>query len=248
MTQTAPLAPQGPQHSPRGTVGTATGSWLAGQPVTGSAAIDTTMPRPSFSDPARPRETLPDLYISGDVETDGPIPGRFSMLSFGFAVVGSYDGVAFERAPLGGRTFYTELQPIGTEFEEEALRVNGLNRSQLVAEGRDPHSAMKSAAEWVDEVSVGHRPIFVGYPATFDWMWLYWYFIEFGGYSPFGFSGCIDLKTMIALKTGVPVSNARKSNLPKELRATTPHTHHALDDAIEQGEIFANTFTWVRSA
>lgn len=39
----------------------------------------------------------PDLYISADVETDGPIPGPYSMLSFGLAVVGSYDGHRFER-------------------------------------------------------------------------------------------------------------------------------------------------------
>jgi hypothetical protein len=202
------------------------------------------MPQPFFSDPARPLETVPDLYISADVETDGPIPGRFSMLSFGFAVVGSYDGSSFKRAPLGGRTFYTELRPIGSEFEEEALRVNGLDRARLAKDGPDPHLAMKAAATWVDEVSVGHRPIFVGYPAAFDWMWVHWYFVEFGGSSPFGFSGCMDLKTMVAIKSGVPFSNARKSNLPTELRAATPHTHHALDDAIEQGEIFANTFEW----
>jgi hypothetical protein len=33
-----------------------------------------------------------DIYISGDIEADGPIPGRYSMLSFGLAVAATFDG------------------------------------------------------------------------------------------------------------------------------------------------------------
>ena len=34
---------------------------------------------------------MPEIYISTDVETDGPIPGRYSMLAFGLAVAGTFD-------------------------------------------------------------------------------------------------------------------------------------------------------------
>lgn len=223
-------------------------------PPTLGSAVNTTasqqmrstqpMPRRFFSDPSRPLESSPDLYISGDVETDGPIPGSFSMLSFGLVVVGAFDGNEFIRSPIGQESFYAELQPVSERFEQEALDVNGLDRDRLRREGDDPRIAMKAAAQWTEHVAQGFRPIFVGYPAMFDWMWIYWYFMEFAEHSPFGFSGCVDLKTMIATKARVPVSHARKSELPAHLRAESPHTHHALDDAIEQGEIFANVFDW----
>jgi hypothetical protein len=32
--------------------------------------------------------------------------------------------------------------------------------------------------------------------------------------------------------------------MPKHLVAGRRHTHHALDDAIEQGELFANIWEW----
>ena len=37
-----------------------------------------------------------DVYISADVEADGPIPGPYSMLAFGLAVAATFDGATFE--------------------------------------------------------------------------------------------------------------------------------------------------------
>ena len=47
-----------------------------------------------------------------------------------------------------------------------------------------------------------------------------------------------------AVKANLPVSNASRSGMPAELRPKLPHTHNALDDAIEQAELFANIFEW----
>jgi hypothetical protein len=41
-------------------------------------------------------ESHVDAYFSADVETDGPIPGPFSMLSFALVYAGSFDGRKFE--------------------------------------------------------------------------------------------------------------------------------------------------------
>jgi hypothetical protein len=65
---------------------------------------------------------LPELYVAVDVEADGPIPGPYSMLSLGMAVVGHPD-----------LSFYTELKPISAQFVAEALAVSGLDRNRLVA-------------------------------------------------------------------------------------------------------------------
>ena len=79
----------------------------------------------------------------------------------------------------------------------------------------------------------------VGYPVVFDWMFLHWYFVAFAGESPFGFSGALDIKTIYQQKARVTLDEGRARDLPPELRASRPHTHNALDDAIEQAEIFA---------
>ena len=186
-----------------------------------------------------------EVYISVDVETDGPIPGPYSMLSIGMAFCGRFDGRSLELTPNPSKTFYAEMQPISNTFEYEALHINGLDRNRLMREGRSPEEAMQLAVDWIDEVSGDNRPIFVAYPASFDWLWVHWYFTRFTPRgSPFGHSGCFDLKTAIAVRGKIPVSRASKSQLPKAFQSDLPHTHNALDDALEQANIFFKVMTW----
>src|SRR5690606_25257857 len=100
---------------------------------------------------------------------------------------------------------------------------------------------------WIEEQAQGATPVLVAYPLSFDWTWLYRYFESFAERgSPFRHSRCFDLKTAFAVKPGRPISEAGRESLPPELRSRRPHTHRALDDAIEQAEIFANLFEWNR--
>ena len=100
---------------------------------------------------------------------------------------------------------------------------------------------------WVLGVAGNHRPVLVAYPLSYDWMWLHWYFTRFAeGGSPFGYSQCLDLKTMIATALGVTNDRANKHSLPVELQSDRPHTHHAIDDAIEQADLFAKVFAHLR--
>jgi DNA polymerase III epsilon subunit-like protein len=186
-----------------------------------------------------------DVYFSADVEADGPIPGPYSMLSFAFVVAGTFDGCTFRRALVDSPSFYAELRPISEDFEPEAMAVNGLDRTRLLREGRDPASVMLEATSWIKENANGGTPILVAYPLSFDWTWLYWYFVRFANKrSPFGHSRCFDLKTALAVKGRRTVSMSGHNQVPAELLGTTKHTHNALDDAREQAEIFANLFEW----
>lgn len=188
-----------------------------------------------------------DAYFSADVETDGPIPGRFSMLSFGLVYAGEFDGHQFHRPHEFNDIFYTEIQPISEEFENEALAVNKLDREKIKHSGKAPEIAMRDAAHWVEKISAGRNPVLVAYPLAFDWTWLYWYFSAFTSKgSPFGYSQCYDLKTAFATKAELPISLSGRSRLPTAIKSTRPHTHHAIDDAVEQAEIFANIFEWKR--
>lgn len=186
-----------------------------------------------------------DVYFSADVETDGPIPGPFSMLSFALVRAGTFDGVQFTRPATYDATFYVELRPISEQFEPEALLVNGLDRSRLVREGTDPGAAMTSASQWITEQAAGCQPVLVAYPLGFDWSWIYWYFVRFSkAGSPFQHSKCFDIKTAFAMRARLPIGEAGRSKIPPHLQATHPHTHRALDDAIEQAQLFANIFEW----
>jgi len=186
-----------------------------------------------------------DVYFSADVETDGPIPGPFSMLSFGLVVAGSFDGNVFSRPADYSQSFYRELQPISDDFQIEALRINQLDRDRLSREGIPPSTAMTEAAAWVKKTSGSGRPILVAYPLSFDWSFLYWYFTRFSKESsPFNHSQCFDIKTAFAVKAHIPISSAGRSKLMPKLRSNGVHTHNALDDAIEQAQIFANLFEW----
>ena len=186
-----------------------------------------------------------DVYFSADVETDGPIPGPFSILSFALVFAGTFDGQRFTVPQNYQQSFYRGLKPISDDFEPDALRVNGLDRDKLLVEGERPETAMTEAAQWVKGI-IGHgKPILVAYPLSFDWSWLYWYFTKFSALgSPFNHSLCFDIKTAFAVKAGVPISEAGKSKLLPSLRPRNRHTHHALDDAVEQAEIFARVFQW----
>jgi hypothetical protein len=98
--------------------------------------------------------------------------------------------------------------------------------------------AMLEYVQWVKDV--GGKPVFVAYPAGFDWTFMYWYMIRFAGDSPFGFSA-LDVKTLAMVAMGCPYRHTTKRNMPKRwFPKDKPHTHVALDDAIEQGWMFLN--------
>ncbi len=190
-------------------------------------------------------ESKVDAYFSADVETDGPIPGPFSILSFGIVYAGSFDGKHFRRPKVYDQTLYKELRPISDNFEAEALRVNGLDRRRLAQEGEFPENAMTETCQWVRRIAGSAQPVLVAYPLSFDWTWLYWYFVRFSNEgSPFDYSRCFDIKTALAVKASIPISEAGRSRITPLLRSKRVHSHHALEDAMEQAELFANIFEW----
>jgi len=182
-----------------------------------------------------------DLFFAADVEADGPVPGRYSMLSFALVVAGTFDGERFvaERAPA---SFEAKLRPVSETFDPESLAVSGLSRAELLRTGRDPSEAMRACAAWVTELSRGRTPVLVAYPLGFDWSFLAYYFAVYGAGSPFLHSRAFDVKTMVALHTRVPVGGAGRSKLPPRLVPELPHTHDALADARSLAELVARLF------
>ena len=174
-----------------------------------------------------------EIYVSTDVETDGPIPGPNSMLSFGSAAYRA------DKTLLG--TFSSNLQtlpgangdPKTMAFWKENQKAYDETRTNL----EDPAHAMKKYAGWLD--ALPGKPVFVAYPAAFDFMFVYWYLIKFAGQSPFSFSA-LDIKSFAMAMLKAEYRESSKRNMPKHWFPPAPHTHVALDDAIEQGLLFCN--------
>jgi hypothetical protein len=176
------------------------------------------------------KRALPELYIATDVEADGPIPGPYSMISLGMAVVGRPEHV-----------FYTELAPISDAFVPEALAVSGLDRERLIREAPSPTAAMTAAKQWIDGLRKIGRPVFLAAPAVWDGMFVHWYFMRFLGKSPFGATGSgVDLRSYWMGKTGCEWVQSHKGTIKHALGLTgLPHTHHAGEDAAELAAVFA---------
>jgi hypothetical protein len=176
---------------------------------------------------------MPEIYISTDVETDGPIPGPHSMLSFASAAYRA------DKTLLGTFTANLETLP-GAQGDPRTMawwqdHVEAWEATRKELE--EPGAAMTRYVAWLK--TLPGRPVFVAYPAGFDFLFVYWYLIRFTGDSPFSFSA-LDLKTyaMALLKT--EYREATKRNMPRRWFDPLPHTHVALDDALEQGAMFCN--------
>jgi len=186
------------------------------------------------------------LYVSIDIEADGPIPGRNSMLSLGTAVFDLQN--ADPRVPID--LYETNLIPLPEATPDKDTMAWWQHPEQAQAwayvnqNRRAPEIAMTQFKGWLEDLQITWKAklVFVGYPATYDFMFTYWYLVRFTGFpAPFGFQG-LDIKTLAATKLGIPFQEAAKRNFPKKWfeGINQPHTHKAIDDAVEQGILFVN--------
>lgn len=176
----------------------------------------------------------PEIYISTDIESDGPIPGPNSMLSFG--------SVAFDEAGKELGSFYRTLDLLpGATGDPDTMKwwAKPENAKAWEAARLNPQTpafAMMEYVTWVE--SLPGKPVFVAYPAGFDFTFVYVYMMKFVGRSPFSFSA-LDIKSYACAILGKTYRESVKKNMPQRWFAGLPkHTHNALDDAREQGMLF----------
>jgi DNA polymerase III alpha subunit (gram-positive type) len=150
-------------------------------------------------------------YIMVDVETDGPIPGDYSLISIGAVIV----------EPSLSKTFYAQLKPIADRWVPAALDVCGFTREQTLTFA-EPQATMTEFGAWIATESAG-RAFFISDNNGFDWQFINWYFHHFCGDNP---SNLGSLYKGLMKDTFVNFKHLRQ----------TAHTHNALDDAIGNAE------------
>lgn len=156
-----------------------------------------------------------------DVEADGLIPYKYSMLSIGAVKVLKN----LDECP----TFYTTLKPISDNWNEKSLAITGFTREETLS-FRDPKEAMQDFSEWIKNNNKNGRPIFISDNNGFDFAWVNWYFHYFLNDNPFGWS---------SRRIGDFYSGLTKDwyGTWKHLRKIE-HNHNALQDALANTSAF----------
>lgn len=170
--------------------------------------------------PQTPRERASSRFVMVDVETDGPIPGDYSMIAIGAVVV----------EPELDRKFLRYVRPLeGASFEREALAVGGFTREETLDEPRfgPPLEVMAELAEWIDSLGL-KKAIFIADNNGFDWQFVNWYFHHFLHRNPFGFSS----QNLNSIYKGLTRDCFASF---KHLRKTK-HDHNPLNDAMGNAE------------
>ncbi len=192
-----------------------------------------------------------ELYISVDIEASGKDLNKHSMIALGSCVVGNTR-----------KSFYRELKPLSPEYDLNSIKVasKGLeclrelrhlpefnpedkrfNPGSVLAElqrkGYHPNQVMHEYNKWLMDVSNEKKPIFIAFNLSLDWKFVDDYFNVYLGENPFGL-GTLDIKTYFMGKLDTEFAGTTKKKIKEFLGYEGKHTHHALEDAIEQAEIF----------
>lgn len=178
---------------------------------------------------------MEEVYVSTDIETDGPIPAINSMLSLASAAFTLKDGL------IATYSVNLDFYPGAIHDPETMTEFWDKHPEAWAACRENPQpieESMKAYVAWLN--ALPGKPVFVGYPTGFDFTHVYWYIRRYGLKSPFGFAA-MDTQSYMAGMQKIPFRDAKKKNMPKSwFPEGTPNTHVALEDAIEQGHIHMN--------
>jgi len=187
---------------------------------------------------------MSEVYFSLDIETDGPIPGPNSMRSLGMV---AFTPTCFNMA----NTFYAVLKPLPDskveastlawwmETPEKQEKWNDLQKCQ-----EEPATVMRELDLWVRKQADYFKasPVCVASPAGYDFVFLRWYLISLlgGGETVFKHR-CLDIRSYWMSICGKEYLGSSKDSVPDRLKPVgLPHTHNALEDALEQGQLIFN--------
>ncbi|HEY71439.1 MAG TPA: 3'-5' exonuclease [Anaerolineae bacterium] len=168
-----------------------------------------------------------ECYISVDVETAGPDPHNYALLSIGACLVADPE-----------KGFYVELRPTTMNATQEALAISGFSLETLAETGLSPNEAMRRFENWLQETACpGRQPVFVAFNAVFDWMFVNTYFHRYLSRNPFGHAG-LDMKAFFMGLTGDHWSETAMHLVADRFGCEIELVHNALRDAQDQARLF----------
>ena len=181
---------------------------------------------------------MPEILVSVDGEFTGLIPGPHSMISLG-AVAYDPDGNELSR-------FKVNICELPDANRDPTTMAWWAEHPEAWKASTDnpigAAEAMQRFDRWL--ASLPGRPKLMGWPLPVDFMFVYWYYVNFMGKAPpFGYDG-IDIKTyaMAQLKTATlsGKSSGVSRKMVQELLGipTDDFSHDPVDDASQQGKLY----------
>lgn len=180
----------------------------------------------------------PLLFLSFDIEADGPAPGLNSMLSMGWAGFTENGNLVFTYE--ANLTELPDAHPNTDTMKWWSLPENQVAWNYVHQNQRNPRDIFGEFARIVERLQTDYKLVPVAWPASYDWQYINYYFHRFAGYNPLGFSS-MCIKSYLWAMSGNRSPND-KLDVEKYVDPRFPHTHKALDDAKEQGAIFINAW------
>ena len=177
-----------------------------------------------------------ETYISVDIETAGPNPSQYSLLSIGACLVTNIE-----------INFYIELQPVNDNMRPESFAIHQLSMERLKSSGVPPGEAMAKFDSWLKDITpAGARSVFVAFNAPFDWMFVSDYFHRYLGYNPFGHAA-LDMKAFFMGLHGSNWKDTSMDNVAIHYLDGKQISHNALEDAQDQAKLFYRLFDEAKS-
>lgn len=160
--------------------------------------------------------------VSVDVETAGPNPANYALLSIGACTL-----------PQPRQKFYAELQPDKSATDPRSMDVHHLDMQHLREHGVQPAASLRGFEDWLARsLPEGSPPLFLGFNSPFDWMFINDYFHRYLGRNPFGHSS-LDVKSFFMGFRRVPWEQTRMAFITSK-----PLCHNSLEDALDQADLF----------
>lgn len=169
------------------------------------------------------RRSYLNRIVIVDVEADGNIIGKNSMVCFG--------AVKFTDPSV---SFYGQTAPLSDKYNPEALAVSGFSREEH-EEFDSPLDVMKSFYQWLEE-NFEENPILFSDNPQFDGAWINYYLLTFIGDNPFGWSS----RRIGDLWCGFE----KNLHSPWKHLRDTEHTHNPVDDATGNAEALMKMLIW----
>ena len=175
------------------------------------------------------------IYVSTVVETDGPIPGPYSLRAIGSVAVDRDGKIVSSFETFLTRLPKTTMHPDNARYWERPQNLETYLRMERLAV--EPVDAVSHLINWTAELP--GQPVLAAYNASHTWMWVHWYCTQYSTRSPFSL-GSLDIKSHAAPFLCQDFLSLTKADLPDSWRMKTDQPDSVVGKAEKQACILTS--------
>ena len=174
-----------------------------------------------------------ETYVSVVVETDGPIPGPYSLRGIGAEALNRDGSSISSFETFLHRLPKATMHPDNQRYWARQQNLEMYHRMEELSQ--EPIDAITHLTAWISNLP--SQPVMVAYNAAYTWMWIHWYCTQYSTRSPFAM-GPLDLKSQMAPFISDEFLTLSKRDLPDSWRKELPGNDSVSKKADKQAYIF----------